>query len=68
MFGLKKTNICKETLSGAFVYKISSRYLEKCPIFGVLKVENCHFHAISGNFCIFPIFKICPIWAVQKVF
>ena len=42
--------------------------LKKCPSFGFLKVENGHFHAISGDFCIFPIFKICLIWAVQKEF
>ena len=64
----KKRNICERALSGVYVYKISSRYLEKCPSFDVLKVENGHFQAISVDFCIFPIFKICPIWTVHKVF
>ena len=35
--------ICERVLSGVLVYKISSRYLEKCPSFGILKVENGHF-------------------------
>ena len=62
----KKRNICERVLSGVYVYRISSRYLEKCPSFGVLKVGNGHFHAISGDFCFFPVLKICPIWAFQK--
>ena len=39
----KNQNICKRAMSGVYVYNISSRYLEKCPIFDVLKVENGHF-------------------------
>ena len=52
----KNRGICERALSGVYVYKGSSSYLEKCPCFGVLKVENGHFHAISDDFCIFPIF------------
>ena len=64
----KNRNICERALSGVYVYIISSRYFEKCPGFGVLKVENGHFHAISDDFDIFPFFKVFPIWAFEKVF
>ena len=68
-FRIKKNwNICERSISGVYVYSISSRYLEKRPRFGVLKVENGHFNAMPGDFCIFLIFKIYPFWAVQKAF
>ena len=68
IFELKNFNICERALSGVYVYKISSRYFGKWPSVCVLKIKNGHFHAFSGDFCVFPIFKICPIWAVQKAF
>ena len=64
----KKRNKCERALSGVYVYKMSSRYLEKCPSFGVLKVENDHFSRYFRRFLYFPDFTICPIWAVQEVF
>ena len=44
-FSKKNWNIlvCERALSSIYVYKISSRYLEKCLSFGVLEVENGHF-------------------------
>ena len=45
----------------------SCRYLEKWTGFGE-KGQKDHFHAVPCNFCIFPILKICPIWAILKVF
>ena len=53
-------------LSGLYLYKISTRYVEKCPSFGVLKVENGHFHAISGDFCIFPFSKFVRFGPFKK--
>ena len=49
----KNGNICERTLSGAYVYKISTRYLEKCPSFGVLVVENGHFLTLFPAISVF---------------
>ena len=40
--------------------KISSRYLEKWPSFGILKVENGHFSRCSLWLLYFPIFNL--VW------
>ena len=61
-----KTGIYVKEPCQVYEYTISSKYLEKWPSFGVLKAENGHFHAISGNLYIFPILTICPIWAAKK--
>ena len=47
-------------------FKIN-RYLGKTPSFGALKVAKGYFDAIPGEFCIFSIYRFCPIWAVQSV-
>ena len=58
----KKRNICKRTLIGVYVYKISSRHLEKLPSFGILKVENGHFPRYFLEFLHSPVLLFrCPI-------
>ena len=47
-------------------FKINT-YLGKTPSFGALKVAKGYFDAIPGEFCIFSIYRFCPIWAVQSV-
>ena len=53
----KNRNICERTLSGVYVYKISSRYLEKCLSFGFLKVENGHYSRYFRRFLHFSDFQ-----------
>ena len=56
---------------GVYVYKISSRYVEKCPTYGILKVENDHFYAVSWDlriFTIFVCFRIGPFKNVLVIF
>ena len=60
--------MCQRTLAGVYVYTISCMHLEKWLSFGILKIKNNYFHAVPCNLCIFYIFKICAIFAVQKVF
>ena len=54
---LKHRNICERLLSGVYVYKISSIYLEKCLIFGVLKVEKDRFSRYFWRFLHFLDFQ-----------
>ena len=56
-------NTGERALSGVYVHKISSIYLDKCPSFGVLKVENGQFSRYFQRLLHFPEIKICPIWA-----
>ena len=67
-FGFKKRNICERALSGAYVYKISSRYLEKFPNLGVLKVENGHFLPCFRRFMHFFDFQNLSDLGRSKVF
>ena len=60
-------NICESALSGVHVYKFSTRYLEKCPSFGVLKVENDHFSPYFRRFLHVSDFPNFSISAVQSV-
>ena len=58
----KKLYICKNTQ--VYVFKISSRYLEKWTIFGVLKVETATFHAVPWDFCSF--FFVCLLFSISS--
>ena len=42
--------------------------LKNVRVLAFRRSKTAIFHPISGDFCIFPIFKIFPISAVQKVF
>ena len=53
----KTWNICERALSCVYVCQISCRYLEKRPIFGVLKVENGHFSRDFRRFLHFSDFQ-----------
>ena len=54
------------------MFKISSRYLEKCSSFGVLKVENGHFFtlfpAISAFFQFSKFVRFGPFKNCSRVF
>ena len=52
---------------GVYVYKILSRIFKKWLRCDILAAKNDHFRAISRDFCIFPIFKCCPIWTIHEV-
>ena len=64
----KKKILCERTISDIYihVYKISGIYPEKRQNFDILKVKTAIFHAVPCDFCIFLIFKFCPIRAVEK--
>ena len=53
-----KRNIYERTLSGVYVYKISSRYLfKKWPSFGVLKIKKDHFFTLFPAISVFLRFS-----------
>ena len=53
-------NICKK--------KTQVDNLKKRLRFAVLNAKKATFYAVYKDFGIFPIFKFCTIWTVQKVF
>ena len=61
-----KRNVCLRILADAYVYKISSRYLEK-RLSLPFSMQKCHFLHYLGEFRHFSFFNFCLIWAVQKV-
>ena len=57
-------------MSHEYVYKISSRYLQKWLRYSIKHVKNRHFisHVISGLYRDFPNIIFVPILTLQKVF
>ena len=64
----KKRMYVKEPCQVYTCTKFQVDNLKNARVLAFLRSKTAIFHAISGDFRIFPIFKICPIWAVQKMF
>ena len=62
--GLYVKESCQEYLCTKFQVDT----LKNARVLAFWRSKTAIFYAISGDVCIFSIFKICPIWAVQKVF
>ena len=62
----KKQNICKRTLPGVYVYKISSNHFEKLLSFDILKVKNGHFTCCFQGYPYFPDFQSFSDWGCSK--
>ena len=60
--------MCQRTPVDEYVYKISSKHLEKRLRFALLNAQKGPFYAIYGEFGDFLIFTFRPILAIQKVF
>ena len=54
-------------MTGEYVYKISSRYLQKWLRYDIKHVKKVTFHVISGLDRDFPYFIFWPILTLQKV-
>ena len=64
----KKEIYVKEPYQVYRCTKFQVDILENGRVLAFWRLKTAIFHPISDDFCIFPIFKICPISAVQKVF
>ena len=67
----KKWGILERTPVTQLVSKNEADILKNAwvsPCFAILNVKKATSHIIPCNFCIFDIFILYPIWAVQKVF
>ena len=75
----KKLGISFQNFPRIGIYVEESCHMYMCTKFKVDVLKNSRalvfsrlkkviFHAVSCHLCIFPIFQICPDWAVQKVF
>ena len=47
--------------------KFQAAILKKRLSFAVWNAQKATFYTIYEDFATFPIFKFCPIWAVQKI-
>ena len=55
-------------MADEYVYKVSSRYLQKWLRYDIKHVKTDTFHIISRPYCDFPNFIFWPILTLQKVF
>ena len=65
---IKKVQYVKEPFQVYMCTKYQVDILKNDRVLVFPRSKKVIFHAIPCNFSIFPIFKICPIWAIQKVF
>ena len=61
-------NMCERTLSGVYVYIISSKYIEKWPNSGALKFEMGHYSRSFLRFLYFPDFHNFPDLGSSKCY
>ena len=55
-------------MADEYLYKISSRYIQKWLRYDIKDVKTGTFHVISGLYRDFPNFPFWPILTLQKVF